>query len=165
MVQRTTTPEDYELFMRLALDEARKSGNAINRGVGAVVVYQGQVVGRSGYRRERAYDPTAHAEMVAIREAVRVLDRDELSGCTLYTTLEPCPMCCGAVIVSDLSALVVGTLESPEDGRWGHYHADKVLAMAGWDCRNRLATGVLEQECRAVLQESGARRRPSPGTR
>ena len=119
-------PQNHEHFMRLALDEANKAGEAVGRPVGAVIVYEDAVVGRSGYRRETLTDPTAHAEVLAIREAARNMTRVDLSGYTLYTTLEPCPMCCCAIIVGKVSAVVVGARHSPEERR-----PDTVLSTPG----------------------------------
>lgn len=146
---------EHERYMRLALDEARKSARVAGRGVGAIVVADRQVIGRSGYRPERLIDPTAHAETTAIRDASRNLGRDDLAGCTLYTTLEPCPMCCGAIIVSNISALVIGAREDPNKRRWGDYRVEAVLAIAGWEVEKRLITGILAEECVAVLQRAG----------
>ena len=151
-----TRLRDHERYMRLAIDEARKSGETVGRGVGAVVVGNGQILGRSGRRPERLVDPTAHAEMMAIHEAARHLGRDDLGGCTLYTTLEPCPMCCGAIVVSNISTLVIGAREDPNKRRWGDYRVERVLSMTGWDkAENHLITGILTQECLAALQSAG----------
>ncbi len=149
---------DHEPYMRLALDEANRSGEAVNRAVGAVIVHEGKVVGQSGNRRESLKDPTAHAEVMAIREAARNLGRVDLSGCTLYSTLEPCPMCCGAVIVSNISSVVVGARHPAEENRWGEHTMEKGLSITGWDRENRLVTDVLSRECLALLQKWDVRR-------
>ncbi len=145
-------PQNHEHFMRLALDEANKSGEAVGRPVGTVIVYEGAVVGRSGYRRESLTDPTAHAEVLAIREAARNMSRVDLSDCTLYATLEPCPMCSGAIVVSKISAVVVGARHSPEERR-----PDTVLSTSGWNKENELVTGILAKECMAVREKWDAR--------
>ena len=142
-----------EDLMRLALDEANKSGEAVGRPVGSIIVYEGAVVGRSGDRRETLVDPTAHAEVLAIREAARNTGGVDLSGCTLYTTLEPCPMCCGAIIVSKISALVVGAPHPPEERR-----PASVLVTFGWTKENELVAGILAQECQAVREQWDAKR-------
>ena len=138
--------------MRQALDEANLSGEAVGRPVGAVMVYDGEVVGRSGHRRETLTDPTAHAEVLAIRDAAGNLGRVDLSGCTLYTTLEPCPMCSGAIIVSKVSTVVVGAMHTPEERR-----SEPVLSMLGWDKENELITDILAKECMAVRENWAAR--------
>jgi tRNA(adenine34) deaminase len=140
--------QTHEDSMRLALDEANKSGEAVGRPVGSIIVYEGAVVGRSGDRRETLIDPTAHAEVLAIREAARNIRRVDLSGCTLYTTLEPCPMCCGAIIISKISTVVVGAPHTPEERRTA-----AVLVTSGWTKENELVTGILAQECQAMREK------------
>jgi tRNA(adenine34) deaminase len=149
---------DHLRWMNLALDEARKAGEAGNRAIGSVVVRDGSVVGRGGNCRESAVDPTGHAEIMALRDAGKALGQYDLTGCTLYTTFEPCPMCCGAVIANDVSAVVVGGRHGPEDRRWGDYTVEKLLAMTGRDQKVSLTTGILAAECAAVLREWDERR-------
>ena len=155
--------QDHERFMRLALDEARKAGEVGNRAIGAVLVRDGAVVGRGGNCRESAVDPTGHAEIMALRDAGRTLGQYDLTGCTLYTTFEPCPMCCGAVIANDVSVVVVGGRHGPQDRRWGDYTVEKLLAMTGWDRKVGLTTGILAEECVAVLREWDERRAAARG--
>ena len=145
--------QGHQDLMRVALGEADKSGEAVGRPVGSVVAHEGVVVGRSGDRREVATDPTAHAEVLAIRDAARNLGRVDLAGCTLYTTLEPCPMCCGAVLVSGISTLVVGAVHSSDERRSDANTAERLLAASGWDTASRLVSGVLAAECEAVREK------------
>ena len=140
----------HEEFMRAALADAEKSGRTVGRPIGAVVVREAAVLGRSGDRREALIDPTAHAEVLAIRRAARTLGRADLSGCLLYTTLEPCPMCCGAILISKIAVVVVGAVHEPDEGRPVEHSAERLLAAAGWDTGTRLVTGVLAGECEAV---------------
>ena len=143
---------DHEHYMRLALDEARKAGAAGNRAVGAVIVREDVVVGRGGNCRDSATDPTGHAETAALRDAAARAGSMDFSACTLYTTLEPCPMCCGAIIINNLPTVVIGAMHSGEAiGRMGDYTVHKLVAMMGKG--NRIVTGVLTDECDAVLQE------------
>ena len=144
-------PQNHEHFRHRALYEAHLSGEAVGRPVGAVIVCDGEVEGRSGHRHETLTDPTAHAEVLAIRDAARNLGRVDLSGCTLYTTLEPCPMCSGAIIVSKVSTVVVGASHTPEERR-----AEPVLSMLGWDKENELVSDILAKECMAVREEWAA---------
>ena len=95
-------------FMRLALDEAAASADEGEVPIGAVVVCDGQVVSRAHNRREEDADPAAHAEFLAMEEAARALGRWRLSGCTVYVTLEPCPMCAGAILNAHLPRVVYG---------------------------------------------------------
>ena len=100
--------ETDQAWMQEALNEAARAFEAGEVPVGAVVVLNGRVVGRGGNRKESGRDPTAHAEMIAIRQAAAELGRWRLSGCTIYATLEPCPMCVGAMLSARLDRLVFG---------------------------------------------------------
>jgi tRNA(adenine34) deaminase len=102
-------------FMRLALEEARQAHVAEEVPVGAVAVAEGRVIARASNRTLRDGDPTAHAEMVVLREAARVLGNHRLGGVTLYVTLEPCPMCAGAMIQARIARLVYGA-DDPKGG-------------------------------------------------
>ncbi|MEM8857564.1 MAG: tRNA adenosine(34) deaminase TadA [Chloroflexota bacterium] len=99
-------------FMRLALAEAQKAADMEEVPVGAIAVYQGEIVGRGYNRKESDTDPTAHAEMLALREAAQTLGNWRLLDVTLYCTLEPCPMCAGAMIQARLPRLVYGAADT-----------------------------------------------------
>ena len=142
---------DDEKYMRIALDEARKAGDAGNRAVGAVIVRGDQIVGIGGNRRESDADPVGHAETTAMRDAVAKSGSLDFSGCTLYTTLEPCPMCCGAIAVNNIARVVVGAMHTPGNKRWGDYTVDKVTEMIGLG--TEIVTPVLADECNAVLHD------------
>jgi tRNA(adenine34) deaminase len=105
-------------FMRLALDEARKALEHGDVPVGAIAVRAGEVIGRGFNARERDQDPTAHAEMIALREAAGVVGHWRLEGVTLYCTLEPCAMCAGAMVLARLPRLVYAT-HDPKAGAGG----------------------------------------------
>ena len=94
--------------MRVALEEARAAGAEGDVPVGAVVARSDEVVARAGNARERERDPTAHAEILALRHAARALGSWHLEGCTLYVTLEPCAMCAGALVLARIDRLVLG---------------------------------------------------------
>ena len=96
---------DHEHFMNIALEHSRKAAAAGDGPVGSVIVRDGKIVAEGGNRVYTDLDPTAHGEVVVIREASRKLNTVELSGCTLYTAMEPCPMCCWAIIVAGISQL------------------------------------------------------------
>ena len=141
--------ERYAAWMGLALDLAAQAARDGDVPVGAVVVSpSGQVVGEGRNRREADGDPTAHAEVVALRAAARALGEWRLEDCTLVVTLEPCPMCAGALMLSRVSRLVLGAWD-PKLGATGSV----------WDLvRDRRAThrvevvgGVRESECSQVL--------------
>ena len=93
---------NHEHYMRIALEQAREAGETGNRAVGAVIVRAEQVIGLGANQREAAVDAVGHAETTALRDAVARLQSLYLSGCILYSTLEPCPMCCGAIIVNGI---------------------------------------------------------------
>ena len=147
--------------MRLALQEAERAAEAGEVPVGAVVVRGGQIVGRGHNQVERLADPTAHAEMLAIGAACNALGQKYLTGCTLYVTLEPCPMCAGALVWAKLSRLVYGAFDEkagaastlydiPQDGRLNH--------------RVETVSGVMAEESADLLRRFfAARRRPSAG--
>jgi tRNA(adenine34) deaminase len=143
--------EDHERNMLLALEQARKAGEAGNRAVGAVIVRDGEIVGLGANCRDSATDPTGHAETTALRDAAAKIGSLDYSGCTLYTTLEPCPMCAGAIVANDIATVVVGGMHTAENRRWGGYTVHKVIEMVGQG--NEIITGVLADECNAVLHE------------
>ncbi|MBI3894597.1 MAG: tRNA adenosine(34) deaminase TadA [Acidobacteria bacterium] len=137
-------------FMRAALVEARRAEAEGEVPVGAVVVQGTEIVGRGGNRNIRLNDPTAHAEILALREAAQRLANYRLTGCTLYVTVEPCAMCAGAAVLARLDRLVYGC-DDPKSG------AVRTLFRLVDDMRlnHRLAVtnGVLEDECAVCLQE------------
>lgn len=137
--------------MRMAIEEAAKAGESGNRAVGAVIVRAGEVVARGGNCRESAVDPLGHAETSALRTMAAATGGLDFSGCTLYTTLEPCPMCAGAIAINNVPAIVVGVMHASGERRWGDYTVDKVIAMVGQG--NTVESGVLADECNAVLHE------------
>ena len=102
---------DDAVFMGLALDEARRAVAEGEVPIGAVVVLDGQVIGEGRNRPIASMDPTAHAEIVALRQAARKLGNYRLPRATLYTTVEPCPMCCGAVLAARLARVVYGATD------------------------------------------------------
>jgi tRNA(adenine34) deaminase len=150
-------PEDHERFMRMALEEAARGGAEGNIAVGSVIVREGVVVARGRNRVNSTFDPTAHAETDALREAGRALKQVEFSGCTLYTTFEPCPMCCGAIMASGISVLVMGARHDPADSRWGAYTVEKLIDLARWGGRLSAVTGILTQACLDIRREWEAR--------
>jgi len=143
--------DDWVPPMRLALDEARHALTTDDVPVGAVVLDRdGTVIGRGRNEREADADPTAHAEVVALREAARSKGEWRLDGCTLVVTLEPCTMCAGAIVLSRVQRLVFGAYD------------DKAGAVGSlWDVvrdrrlnhRPEVISGVLADECSAMLQE------------
>lgn len=148
-------PEQWESFMDQALELARQAAALGEIPVGALVVKEGEILGRGFNRRETDADATAHAEMLAIRQACQTLGNWRLAGCTLFVTLEPCPMCTGAILQSRLSQVVFGAFD-PRAGCCGSLLA---LTEEDFECHPALYGGVKEQECLALLQSFFARRR------
>lgn len=148
-------PEQWESFMDQALELARQAEALGEIPVGALVVKEGKILGRGFNRRETDADATAHAEMLAIRQACQTLGNWRLAGCTLLVTLEPCPMCTGAILQSRLSQVVFGAF----DPRAGCCGSLLTLTEEDFECHPALYGGVKEQECLALLQSFFARRR------
>ncbi len=138
-----------EQFMRLALDEARHAAEAGEVPVGAVVVLDGQVLARAANRTLTDGDPTAHAEMVALRAAAKVLGNYRLTGATLYVTLEPCAMCAGALVHARVARLVYGC-DDPKVGAVSG--ALRVLDQPMLNHRVEVTSGLLADECSAMLR-------------
>jgi tRNA(adenine34) deaminase len=143
-------------YMTMALDEARRAGVMGEVPIGAVVVCDGAVVASAHNRRETDCDPLAHAEMLAIRQASRKLERWRLSDCTVYVTLEPCPMCAGAMHQARIARLVYATTD-PKAGAVGTLYDlsdDERL-----NHRFEVTTGVLAEESAQLLRDFFSRLR------
>jgi tRNA(adenine34) deaminase len=136
--------------MTAALEQARLAREAGEVPIGAVVVIDGRIVSRAFNQPIRTGDPTAHAEVLAIREAARVLGNYRLTGATVYATLEPCLMCVGALLHARVGAVVYGAVEP----RFGAL-VSAVRALDSPDLTHRFVVtgGVMEDECRRLIQE------------
>jgi len=142
--------------MELALEEARKALLCNEVPVGAVAVADNQVVGRGYNKKESLMDPTAHAEMIALREAASTLGRWRLSDITLYVTLEPCVMCAGAMVHARLGRVVYGTRD-PKGGACGsEYH---ILQDYRLNHQVDVTGGVLKEEASRLLRDFFSRTR------
>ena len=150
-----TVPSD-ERFMRDALGAARRALSHGDVPVGAAVVKDGLVIARGQNARERDGDPTAHAEIVAIRRAAKKLGSWRLSGCTLYVTLEPCAMCAGAMVLARLPRLVYGASD-PKAGFTGS--VGDLVRHPRLNHRVDVTAGVLAAECGRILVEFFGERR------
>ncbi len=139
---------EHIMWMREAIEEAKKAEAITEVPIGAVIVHEGQVIGRGHNLRETSFDPTAHAEMIAIREASQQLGAWRLSGCTLYVTLEPCPMCAGAIVQSRIDRVVFGTTD-PKAGCAGTLM--NLLQEDRFNHRSEIIEGVLQEECAQLL--------------
>jgi tRNA(adenine34) deaminase len=148
-------PDDL-YYMQLALDEARASAAAGEVPIGAVLVHNDVVLARAGNRTIRDNDPTAHAEIIVIREAARLLGNYRLAGTVLYVTLEPCAMCAGALVAARVKRLVFAA----RDLRFGGVRSKFQLADSDL-LNHRLIVdeGVLGAECAELMRQFFARRR------
>ncbi|RMF51908.1 MAG: tRNA adenosine(34) deaminase TadA [Chloroflexota bacterium] len=147
---------DDAAWMRLALAEAERAALHADVPVGAVAVYEGRVVGLGRNRREADRDPTAHAEMIALREAARTLRQWRLDGVTLYCTLEPCAMCAGAMVLARLPRLVYAASD-PKAGAAGSVL--DILQHPRLNHHVQVESGLLAEEAAALLVDFFARLR------
>lgn len=147
---------DDEVWMRLALEEAQRAVEAGDVPVGAVVVRAGQVIGRGHNRREQDHDPTAHAEVLAIRAAAEVVGAWRLTGSTIYVTIEPCPMCAGALVLARIDRLVYGAAD-PKAGAAGSLW--NIVQDQRLNHRLEVTAGVLEAECQDIIRSFFRERR------
>ena len=145
-----------EYFMVIAMEEARKAYRLGEIPIGAILVKDNTIVSRHHNRRELDHDATAHAEVLVIREACDILKRWRLTGCTLYVTIEPCPMCAGAIINSRIDRVVYGA----SDYKGGAVESlFNVLSHPGLNHEPELASGVLGDECSQIMKDFFKERR------
>lgn len=137
-------------FMQMALAEAAAAAVEDEVPIGAVIVHEGQVIAAAHNQREQLRDPTAHAEMIAITQAATALDSWRLENCTLYVTLEPCPMCAGAIVQSRVKRVVYGA-DDPKAGAVKTLY--QLLEDTRLNHRAEVTAGVLAEECGRVLSE------------
>jgi tRNA(adenine34) deaminase len=134
--------------MQLALEEAEQAMREDEVPIGAVIVHDGRVIARAHNQREQLHDPTAHAEMIAITQAAEALGSWRLEGCTLYVTLEPCPMCAGAILQARIPAVVYGALD-PKAGAVQTLY--QLLDDPRLNHRCLIVSGVLAEPCGRIL--------------
>lgn len=145
-------------YMGLALDEAKKAYAIGEVPIGAIIVKDGEVIAAAHNLRETGHDATAHAEVMAIRQACEKIGHWRLTGATLYVTIEPCPMCAGALVMSRVARLVYGAAD---------YKAGAVESLfnitnhSGLNHRIEVTAGVREEECRSLMKEFFRERRTS----
>ena len=141
-------PKDDNYWMDKALALAGRAADMGEVPIGAVLVKDGKVIGRGFNRRETSKDPSSHAEMIAIRQAARRLDAWRLTGTTLYVTLEPCPMCMGAIILARVERLVFGSFD-PKAGAAGSLY--NLADDPRFNHRVEVTSGVRLEECSDLL--------------
>jgi tRNA(adenine34) deaminase len=156
VVERSANEDDDAHYMAQALRIAEDAAALGDVPVGAVVVLDGQVIGTGGNRREVEADPTGHAEIVALREACRRMNRWRVDGATLYVTLEPCPMCAGALVNARVARVVYGA-DDPKAGAVRSLY--RICDDPRLNHRLEILGGVLAEPCAAVLRTFFARAR------
>ncbi len=156
MPQPENLLQPHDRWMRSALEQARAAFEEDEVPVGAVIVHRDQIIAAAFNQREALNDPTAHAEMIAITQAAEALASWRLLDCTLYVTLEPCPMCAGAIVQARIPTVIYGAT----DPKAGACHS--LYTITDDERLNHRATvigGVLQDECRSILQEFFAQQR------
>lgn len=145
-----TRPERDAAWMRMALEQARLAGEAGEVPVGALVIKDGELIARGHNRNLLDHDPSAHAEVVALRDAASRLGNHRLVGCEMFVTIEPCAMCAGALVHARLARLVYGAAD-PKAG--AVTSVLQVVNHPGLNHKMEVEPGVLEQECSEILQD------------
>jgi len=154
--------KEDERFMQAAITAAKVAEDNGDVPIGAVIVYKDQIIAKAYNQREQLQDPTAHAEIIALTQAAAFLENWHLNGCTIYVTLEPCPMCAGAMVLARIDRLVYGC-DDPKAGACGSLY--NIVTDGRLNHRLEVTSGLLEDQCREQLQEFFARRRQDNSNR
>ena len=137
-----------EKYMKEAIKQAKKAYSIDETPIGCVIVYEDKIIARGYNRRNTDKSTLAHAEITAIKKSCKKLGDWRLEGCTLYVTLEPCPMCAGAIIQSRIDRVVVGSM-NPKAGCAGSVL--NILQTEGFNHQTELTTGILKEECSQLM--------------
>lgn len=148
--------ETVERFMKLAIEQARIAEENGDVPIGAVIVHGGRLIAKAYNQRHQLQDPTAHAEIIALTQAAEFLGSWRLHDCTIYVTLEPCPMCAGALVLARIDRLVYGCAD-PKAGACGSLY--NIVQDERLNHRVQVQTGVLEDQCSSLLQDFFRKRR------
>jgi len=148
--------EHDEQYMRIAIDQAKIAEENGDVPIGAVIVHKNQIIAKAYNQREQLQDPTAHAEIIALTQAAAALENWHLNGCTMYVTLEPCPMCAGALVLSRMARLIYGC-DDPKTGAVKSLY--NIVTDNRLNHRLEVTSGVLADECAKQLQDFFRRRR------
>ena len=138
-----------ERLMRFAFEQAKIAEEHGDVPIGAVIIYENQIIGKAYNQREQLNDPTAHAEIIALTQAAAFLESWRLHGCTMYVTLEPCPMCAGALVLARVDRLVYGC-DDPKAGACGSLY--NIVQDERLNHRLEITPGILADECSKLLQ-------------
>jgi tRNA(adenine34) deaminase len=145
-----------ECFMKYAIDQANIAEENGDVPIGAVIVYQNQIIAKACNQRELLNDPTAHAEIIALTQAAEYVGSWRLEGCTIYVSLEPCCMCAGALVLARIERLVYGCVD-PKTGAAGSLY--NIVQDERLNHRLEVTSGILSEQCSLVLQDFFRRRR------
>jgi tRNA(adenine34) deaminase len=148
--------KEDEKYMKIAISAAQIAEENGDVPIGAVIVYKNQIIGKAYNQREQLKDPTAHAEIIALTQAASFMESWRLPGCTIYVTLEPCPMCAGALVLARIDRLVYGC-DDPKTGACKSLY--NIVQDERLNHRLEVKSGVLAAECSKLLQEFFQRRR------
>ena len=148
--------KEDERFMRAAIEAARVAEDNGDVPIGAVIVFENRIIAKAYNQKEQLADPTAHAEIIALTQAAAALQSWRLNGCTMYVTLEPCPMCAGALVLSRMDKLVYGC-DDPKAGACKSLY--NIVQDERLNHRLEVTSGIMEDQCREQLQEFFAKRR------
>jgi tRNA(adenine34) deaminase len=153
---RSAVNKTDERYMRLAIEQggiAQENGDVP---IGAVIVHNGQIIGKAYNQREQLQDPTAHAEIIALTQAAAALESWRLEDCTMYVTLEPCPMCAGSLVLARINRLVYGC-DDPKTGAVKSLY--NIVTDSRLNHRIEVINGVLADECSDLLEQFFQKRR------
>ena len=152
----TVANKQDEHYMLEAIKAAKVAEENGDVPIGAVIVYENQIIGRAYNQREQLKDPTAHAEIIALTQAAAARQSWRLNGCTMYVTLEPCPMCAGALVLARMDRLCYGCSD-PKSGACGSLY--NIVTDERLNHRLEVTAGILEKECSEQLQNFFVHRR------
>jgi len=148
--------KEDQLYMKIAIEQAQIAEENGDVPIGAVIVYEKQIIGKAYNQREQLQDPTAHAEIIALTQAAAFIESWRLHGCTMYVTLEPCPMCAGALVLARIDRLVYGC-DDPKTGAVKSLY--NIVNDERLNHTINVTSGVLAEECSSFLQHFFRRRR------
>ena len=148
--------EDDQRYMKMAIEQAKIAEENGDVPIGAVIVYKNQIIAKAYNQRQQLQDPTAHAEIIALTQAAAFVESWRLHDCTIYVTLEPCPMCAGALVLGRLDRLVYGC-DDPKTGACKSLY--NIVQDERLNHRLKVTSGVLADDCSRILQDFFQRRR------
>ena len=148
--------KEDQLYMKMAIEQAQIAEENGDVPIGAVIVYEKQIIGKAYNQREQLQDPTAHAEIIALTQAAAFIESWRLHGCTMYVTLEPCPMCAGALVLARIDRLVYGC-DDPKTGAIKSLY--NIVTDERLNHTINVTSGVFSEDCGGLLQHFFRRRR------